>query len=141
MSREYCQNSKKWINDLPYCSYYENVLCEDVKECPAHYDDDDEDNIGETYYDGEGEDDDEVFLLVIYKGIITELKTVVKVTKDGKTEKVILVTLDNGIHLKSDYGEEFYEKLQAAKQSKRMTKFTVDTDTNMITSVWYPDDC
>jgi hypothetical protein len=138
MSRKYCQNWKKWINNVPYCSYYRNTLCDNVEECPAHYDDE-EDNIGKAYYDGEGEDEDEVVLQIKYKGIIVELKNVVEVAENSRTRKVILVTLDNGINLKSDYEVEFFKKLQEVKQSKRMIKVTANADTNMIECISYPD--
>jgi len=129
MSRRYCLNNKKWINKLPYCSYYNNVLCKDVKDCPAHYDDD-EDDIGKTFYD-EGD-----ALLTILKGIITEMKEVIEVTEDGKTRKVTLLTLDNGINLK-DCPQTFTEVLQKSKQLKRMLKFTVDADDGIIDSISY----
>ena len=28
MSRKYCQNRKTWINNLSYCAYYRNILCQ-----------------------------------------------------------------------------------------------------------------
>ena len=137
MSRKYCKNWKIWIDNLSHCAYYRSILCEDVEECPAHYDDD-EDDIGEPYYDGSGEDDDEEALLITYKGIIVDLKDVIEVTDEGETRKVILLMLDNGINLKSEYEVEFFEELQEAKQTKAVVKFLVDIDDNSINSIYYP---
>ena len=136
MSRDHCHIWKTWINNLSYCSHYKNTLCENVKDCPAHYDDK-VDNIGRVYHDA-GDNEDEVISLVKYKGIIVELKNATEVTKDGRTKKVILLTLDNGINLKSEYETEFFNELQEAKQTKAIVKFLVDIDDNSINSIYYP---
>jgi len=141
MSRDHCQDWKTWINDLPYCSYHRNILCEDVEECPAHYDDE-EDDIGEPYeaQEDDGDGGDEIVLRVKYKGIIVDLKDAIEITDDGETRKVIFLTLDNGISLKSDYYLGFYKKLQEVQQAKRVVKFVVDAYTNMIEFISYKVD-
>jgi pyruvate formate-lyase activating enzyme-like uncharacterized protein len=64
------------------------------------------------------------------------MKEVIEVTEDGKTRKVTLLTLDNGINLK-DCPQTFTEVLQEAKQFKRMLKFTVDVYSGIIDSISY----